>query len=124
MWICMNNGFVSVAEDQADKTMVYVRARDKSHLENFMDDSYPKFQIVETPDRDYTYRIHVTKSYAAFRVAELMLRIDYTNFKDSVHDVPLKQGYHMVWRDMFYALDERANAIEMYTSNASHRMPK
>jgi hypothetical protein len=105
----MNNGMVSIVEDKLESQMVYVRARQAKFLHYFMGEAQ-KADVVFTKDRDYQYRIHVTKAYAGFRVAEHVMNINYTNFKNSVpDDMPdLKAAYHQIWATGMNELDSRS----------------
>jgi len=107
MWVCLNNGFVSIVEDWEDPTKVYVRARVEKHLHAFMVHSEVQRTIAHTPNNDYEFRIHMTKEEAAATVSKHLMNIDYTNFKNSVEDSDLHYMYNEVWASGVRNLDKR-----------------
>ena len=51
--------------------------------------------IAETQDTDYPYRIIASKQGMSVVISSLLNSIDYTNFKDEVHDtMPLDSAYN------------------------------
>jgi hypothetical protein len=96
MWICLNNAFMSAVINDRDlsKTTLKVRARKREHLA----EHFPEFDIIETPDADYRFRVIVTKKFLAEKVKEAALNIDYSNFKDSVKDRDLHDLYADFWQ--------------------------
>lgn len=50
MWLCFNDGFLSVVADKANPARLMVRARRKVDLVNIFGHDV---EIVETPDADY-----------------------------------------------------------------------
>lgn len=109
MWLFTNFGFFSVVQYKNAKDLLFVRARSRSDLERLIS-SYGALvgrtsaDIVETPDADYCCRILVEKSKWAAVMSAATEDIDYTNFKNSVHE---KQGhdrasvYMDVWSTMY-----------------------
>jgi hypothetical protein len=118
MWICSTIGFFSIVKDQNDANRLLVRARDRVHLERFADqiaantlrrympastneDLLPELsrapaamlreQIIETPDRDYRFRLRLHHEDVIEQVAKLTKEIDYSNFKDAVASVADKR---------------------------------
>ena len=53
MWLCNNNGFVSVVADTNNSTRLMVRARRKQDLLNVCGDSV---QVIENAGSDYRWR--------------------------------------------------------------------
>jgi len=97
MWICLNNGFLSAVEDTKDNQYLYVRARNIDHLK----DNFPDNKIIFLEERDYAYRIHITKKDFADMISSKITNIDYPNFKDSVNDESLYTAYSNMWYVMF-----------------------
>lgn len=96
MWLCLNNGFVSVVEDRHDHNQLMVRARNPAHLRNIFG---PDVKITTTPLNDYRWRTFVTRQALADLIANNILAIDYGNFKNSVKDQRLLHMYHNIWDD-------------------------
>lgn len=99
MWIAMNDSFVSVVEDQNDKTRVSVRARVKDDLISL----FPSYQnnIITTDDSDYRFRLFLDKSFVSEVIAKRILNINYDNFKNSVKQKWRKEAYMQIWSVMF-----------------------
>lgn len=93
MWICTNKGFISAVEADASGVTLKVRARNRKHLEEL----FPGRQIHEDPLADYRYRTFIPKAIFAEWVKEQALKIDYSNFKDSVRDPKLHDLYADFW---------------------------
>jgi hypothetical protein len=95
MWVCLNNGFVSIVEDRYNDTLVFVRSRRLSDLKNFLDKN--RADIKHTPSADYQYRAHISKAELADCLIQASTKITYDNFKSSVKDVDLSHFYNDVW---------------------------
>lgn len=93
MWICFNNAFVSAIENINNPNMLVIRARHKDHLNNL----FPDATVTVTPNRDYRYRIDVTKQEFADMVSKNIMNINYNNFKKSVNDNDLHDLYAKFW---------------------------
>ena len=96
MWLCMNDAFFSVVSSD-DPNKLQVRARNKSHLETV----FPTHEITEWPHRDYRFRIFVDRAEVAQLIAQRLMSINYTNFKNSVADKNLAHSYSEVWGTMY-----------------------
>jgi hypothetical protein len=94
MWICFNNAFVSAVEAYDDTDTLVVRARHKDHLPAL----FPDHSVEVHHDRDYRYRILVSKQEFAEMVQNNIMNINYNNFKDSVDDDNLHDLYADFWR--------------------------
>lgn len=97
-----------------DPDTLMVRARRREHLE-LLRGAVPalaEFAIVETPRGDYRWRIIAPKAVVAQVVAELVLRVDYPNFKSACaqRSADLGAGYsaalHTTWA-AFMRLQDR-----------------
>ncbi len=96
MWICLNDGFVSIVQDPARAGHMLVRARRKAQLTRLFPGRMP---ISRTPQRDYRWRVSVPASMIAQLVCERIKAIDYGNFKDSVKEPKLHDMYSLWWHD-------------------------
>lgn len=109
MWLITRFGAFSIVhkpEDSIDVTLT-VRARVRTDLETFLNlaethnDERP--EILEDVGTDYRYRARVSERAVASVLQELVLHIDYGNFKNKIHD---EQGaerariYSRVWSDL------------------------
>lgn len=97
MWICMNDGFLSVVHKDGAPNEMCVRARRKEHLERV----FPGAKIIETKGNDYRFRAFIDKNEVAKVIADRITNIDYTNFKDSVKEKDMKKLYGEVWSTMY-----------------------
>ena len=84
MWIFTETGFVSVVRHFSDEEKLVVRARDHKSLEGLANSF--GLEIVSTPSNDYPYRVFVADSVFASWLSEQTMAVDYTNFKNRVHD--------------------------------------
>jgi hypothetical protein len=118
MWLCMNDGFLSVVEaPYAGEGMLAVRARMRSHIE----DSFPGAEIIETPDRDYQFRALLPKDEVAKSIARKIAGIDYRNFKDSVRSKPLSIAYSDVWSTMLgYAEGQGGKSAYIFNETSGY----
>jgi hypothetical protein len=105
MWIFLRNSFLSLVDDPADPSMLYVRARVKPDINRI----FPNAMVVETPRSDYRFRAFISKDEVARRLAELVCEIDYPSFKDSVHGDARHGWYLRVWAVMRAVQDSLYN---------------
>ena len=87
MWLFTGDGFYSAVVDQSDRNEIVVRARAKDSLENLIS----KLQyvwtneddetIICTPDRDYPYRIFISRDTWANYLVDYVTDLEYTDFK-------------------------------------------
>ena len=84
MWIFTETGFVSAVRHFKEKDKLVVRARDQQSLEGLAD--YVGLEIKSTPSNDYPYRVFVDDAIFATWLSKQTMAVDYTNFKDRVHD--------------------------------------
>lgn len=96
MWICLNNAFFSIVEDNdCDQTTILVRARRKGDIEKIFPEGADL--VEKTYSRDYLYRAYLNRDYVADVIAETVLNISYPNFKSSVTDKKLANAYGSFW---------------------------
>ena len=79
MWICLNDGFLSVVADK-DSNDLLVRARRKVDLANVCSETEIQF----TPNRDYAWRTYVNREAFKRIMMDRIDKINYPNFKDSI----------------------------------------
>ena len=112
MWLFTNIGFYSIVEKPDDKQedTLTVRARVKADLENLRDKYLPQLGLItEDAGTDYKYRAKAARQALASALSQIILDIDYSNFKNSVAE---KQGaarsklYHGLW-DVLYGLQTK-----------------
>jgi hypothetical protein len=60
-------------------------------------------EVLETPQADYRFRVHLTKDAWARYLDEAARAIDYDNFKDEVarHDRERAHVYGQVWSALY-----------------------
>lgn len=93
MWVCFNDAFISIVEDQRNPALFKVRARNKAHLETL----FPGEAIIATKDSDYRHRVIVGRAKVAALLVDRIGKIDYGNFKNSVKDRDLHDLYASFW---------------------------
>ena len=96
MWICLNDGFLSIVQDRANRGHLLVRARKREHLRGFLGSEEG---IAHTPTRDYAYRISLPKEAVAELLSKRIWAIEYDNFKNSVGNDELHDMYENWWND-------------------------
>lgn len=122
MWLCLNNGFLSVV-DFGNDDFLLVRARDSTSIPNIFGNVYKDKQKV-TPDKDYMYRCYIKRDLVAKVISENIMNISYNNFKDSVKNKKLKDAYNDVWTTMFcYQYDNHFKKYDGYTTKIKQLNP-
>ena len=119
MWIFTKCGFFSAVRHNTDKTLIHVRARFKGDLERLVKFAYghkelktflspTRPRIVASPNADYAFRTDFPADDWGAILAALAVDIDYTNFKNAVHDGTERDSAYMrVWSDMRFAQSRR-----------------
>lgn len=107
MWLLTEFGFFSIVSphEPEKRDQLLVRARQRGDLEAFAVrltesgelDAPPA--VIETPDRDYRFRLYAPKAMVTDVIATAVDDIDYTNFKARVADdnAPRAKLYEKVW---------------------------
>jgi hypothetical protein len=104
MWLATIDGFYSaVCKDPKNRPdVITVRARAKLDMEVFVlhylpIGSTPKIRF--TPERDYQYRIEITRGELTFAMQEISHTVTYDNFKSAVGkvDKPRASIYGQLW---------------------------
>ena len=83
MWLYTKLGFYSAVVKRGDNR-VSVRSYVKQDLVNLIQHFGLHTEIWHTPDADYNYRIKLEREEFAHVMAELVLQLDYSNFKAEV----------------------------------------
>lgn len=100
MWVFTQVGFFSATlfdEMCPTDTRIQVRARVRADLEALVARYCAEpVEILQWPGRDYPYRIIITRQQWAEIVSQVVLEIDYGNFKDRVKAVQggLRSAYY------------------------------
>lgn len=101
MWIASEIGFVSIVADMQQPGCLLVRARAREDLERFRQRlELPGVEIRETPRADYRFKLSAPKAEVAVLVAELLLDVEYNNFKQHTLATfgPRREDvYHQAW---------------------------
>jgi len=106
MWLFSQNGFVSAVKHKYLPGRLMVRARyekDIRELAKRLEKHGCKCKCKETKDADYRWRLTCTKKAYKAVMCEMVDELDYTNFKDKVHeegDKDRDRAYMGVWSDM------------------------
>ena len=84
MWIFTQSGFISAVRHYSQPKTIVVRARDRESLEVLA--TATNAAVQQTPVNDYPYRVHVPQEDFSNWLLNCIDSLDYTNFKDRVHD--------------------------------------
>jgi hypothetical protein len=108
MWLCFNDGFLSVVADKNNPASLLVRARRKQDLLNVCGKDV---EVLKDAGTDYRWRTFVDRKAFSALVAARIDKIDYTNFKNSVKDHDLHGMYMDFWsRHYRYQEQEKEQA--------------
>ena len=97
MWICDNEGFLSIVKNRNDDETLLVRARTEKHLLSI----FPYCELFTDAHADYPYRAYIDRNEVAEGIAMRLMQTDYDNFKGSVEDARLQDAYGGIWRMMW-----------------------
>jgi 8-oxo-dGTP pyrophosphatase MutT (NUDIX family) len=116
MWLITKIGFFSIVQkpgDEMKESTLTVRARVKADLESLRDGYIPALgPISEDTGTDYKYRARASRLDFANAISQIVLDIDYSNFKNAVaksQGVERSQLYHELW-DVLYRLQSKKPA--------------
>lgn len=97
MWLFCKSGFFSAVADRDDPSRILVRSRFKGDIDRL----FPKAKVAHTPEADYPFRTFVQREEWEQAVLAESRVIDYTNFKNAVHDGTNRDtAYMSVWGTM------------------------
>lgn len=101
MWLFTTLGFFSCTRSAQDEAEYQIRARLEGDIRGLCEALHIPARIIETPDADYRWRIIVDRETFGAIIAELAERVNYSNFKDAVHQMPGQESkghpYLQVW---------------------------
>ena len=88
MWLFTKYGFFALSCDENNSNTIMVRARVQSHLQNIRNkfEELENYEIIDTHDRDYQYRLFVPKDVWSTVSAKMMEEMDYSKFKPSAQE--------------------------------------
>lgn len=102
MWLSTQHGFYSIVQKPAGQ--FHVRTRCKMDLENIVVLADLDTTIHHTVNGDYAWRIIVGQREVDAIMSVLAASIDYSNFKDRIHELPEQVGklpaYSQLWSRM------------------------
>lgn len=108
MWIFTTKGFISVVASKEAVDTLNVRARNKEHLQALLPDA----EVISLPGHDYKFRAFISTARFAELMAELASSIDYSNFKNAIHDNAYHHACEDVWAAMYkYQQSEAGRSI-------------
>lgn len=116
MWLMTRFGFFSIVQKPGDAEAgtLTVRARVRADLEALQTAYLPELgEIAENAGTDYRYRAHVSREALAAALEQVVLDIDYGNFKSVVQKSQGSQRsnlYHQVWEVLCHLEDTEAEA--------------
>lgn len=97
MWFCFNNAFLSIVDpEDAGADLLLVRARREGDIQRI----FPNVDVIRTPGRDYLFRAYIERGVVGAVVADMVTKVSYPNFKNSVKENLLHDAYSKVWHIM------------------------
>jgi phage tail tube protein FII len=103
MWLITTTGFYSIVQKPGEKGLT-IRSRVRKDLEALRDKYLPDLgEIVRNEKTDYRYRAKVSHADLAKAASQMVLDIDYDNFKNTVAKVQGHDRSHIysnVWEDL------------------------
>ena len=98
MWLFSKHGFFSAVENFNDANLIHVRARFQGDLERLCAAHGVPSNVKQIPGSDYPFRMDFGRETWGRIVRQEAENIDYTNFKDAVHDGTKRdRAYMEVW---------------------------
>jgi hypothetical protein len=89
MWLFTRDGFLSIVEHNDKPDMLLVRSRFKGHIERIFGDLVK--EVEKDAGTDYEYRAEIPKAKVAEVIAQMVLDIDYGNFKNELGNLSLRK---------------------------------
>lgn len=96
MWFFGSDSFLSVVQHKQDPSILVVRARRPGHIEAM----FPTANVVSLDGRDYQFRAELPREVVAARMAQYVMEMSATNFKDSVKETAYHNACYGVWNCM------------------------
>jgi hypothetical protein len=97
MWIATNKGWLSIVRHRNKENTLLVRARNKNHIESIFEDA----EVYEDANADYPYRADIHLYTVGTVIGDLLMGINYDNFKASVDDYHYHHALVGVWDEMY-----------------------
>lgn len=104
MWIFLNDSFLSIVRKDCPEGHLLVRARRPGDIEKVFG---RRIKVDRVTVSDYLFRAVIPRDDVVRALQNEVLRIDYGNFKDSVHDHDLHDSYMRCWSAMADVQDPR-----------------
>jgi hypothetical protein len=103
MWLITTTGFYSIVKKPGEKHLT-IRSRVRKDLVALRDKYLQNMgEIARTDNADYRYRARISHAELAAAAAQMVLDIDYDNFKNTVAKVQGHSRAHVygnVWEDL------------------------
>lgn len=103
MWLATKDGFFSIVKNtqsKKEKEAYFVRARKSQDLRN----AFPKKIVYVSRQKDYAYRVLVSKTELKKLMNKTVNDLDYYNFKDTIKKIPNQRDkvpfYNEIWAVM------------------------
>lgn len=109
MWVMTQNGFVSAVQDEKDKGILKIRARDKISLQSMLDhlsaagENVSELKIVTGAGTDYRWRVLLPRDMFSTFLLSVADEIDYGNFKNRITKTRGKK-FHDALMDVWVAM--------------------
>ncbi len=95
MWLFLNDSYLSVVQHRDLPGALLVRSRVKGDIER----AVPGAKVFEDLEADYRYRAVVDREAFKTALCQAVDRIDYDNFKGSIHNDPKRhEAATAVWQ--------------------------
>ena len=99
MWLFTSKSFISVVQKPGDTDLLTVRGRIKGDIENL----FPDAKVEANKGTDYKYRAKVPRELVVKVVADQIMSLGYSNFKNTVKQNKRHDAYMNVWSAMYKA---------------------
>lgn len=103
MWLCTQHGFYSIVRKNPGE--FHIRGRLRQDMENLLELCAARWQVIETKNDDYRYRIVCGQAEVSEVISKLATSIDYSNFKSRVHSTPdqvdKSSAYSSLWGNLY-----------------------
>lgn len=112
MWVFTETGFISAVTDLKDSDQMIVRARDRQSLEPLSE--MADVAIVSTPERDYPFRVFVSKFDYTSWLVDAVDDMTYNNYKSRMSVTRGREyvsALHDVWEVMHKVSPRRAGGM-------------
>lgn len=112
MWVFTEHGFVSAVVDLKDQDLMIVRARDSKSLDSLSE--MADTRILTTPERDYPFRVFVSRMDFTAWMVECVSEMTYNNYKSRMSVTRGREytnALHDVWEVMHKVSPRRAGGM-------------